>query len=226
MLNAKQMVAIAIVTMAISSGTTVIANQNIGVDGVEEDVVKLEGSIVAKIYGGFLGLASPSINLSNSQILEFNTTKIGDDTYCVDSVLKIDIDVVGNVSRRYLPGRYLVIRISIRREEKHILPLRGLLQRWFIGRPLIVRRINVVRSGEKYVEIPLRYETSCVSENASMYIFARGTPIRLLVRGFPVFAFKKIDLELVYRKSDHFEDTIPPVTICELKRGNFWSDKT
>ena len=221
MLNAKQMVTIAIVMMAILSGTTVIANQNIGVDGVEKDVVKLEGSIVAKIYGGFLGLVSPSINLSNSQILEFNTTKIGDDTYSVDSVLKIDIDVVGNASRRYLLGRCLLIRISIRREGKHILPLRGLLQRWFIGRPLIVRRINVVRSGEKYVEIPLRYETSCVSENASVYIFAKGTP-----RGFPVFAFKKIDLELVYRKSDYFEDTIPPVTICELKEGNFWSDET
>lgn len=226
MLNAKQMVTIAIVMMAISSGTTVIANQNIGVDGVEEDVVKLEGSIVAEIYDEHLVAVSPSINLSDSQILEFNTTKIGDDTYCVDSVLKIDIDVVGNASKRYLLGRYIVTRISIRREEKHILPLRGLLQRWFIGRPLIVRRINVLSEGKKYVEMPLQYETSGVSENASMYIFVRGAPCRLLARGFPVFAFKKIDLELVYRKSDHFEDTIPPVTICELKEGNFWSDKT
>jgi len=219
MLILRQILAISIVTMAISSGMTAIAYKD--VDGVENDVVQLDGSIVAEIYGEHLVAVSPSINLSDSQILEFNTTKIGDDIYCVDSVLKIDIDVVGNASRRYLLGRYLVTRILIRREEKHILPFRGLRQRWFIGRPLIVRRINVLSEGEKYVEVPLQYETSGVSENVSMYIFAKGTPIRLLVQGFPVFAFKKIDLELVYCKSDYFEDTIPPVTICELKEGNF-----
>lgn len=224
MLILRQILAISIVTMAISSGMTAIAYKD--VDGVEKDVVKLEGSIVAEIYDEHLVVVSPSINLSDSQILELNTTKIGDDTYCVDSVLKIDIDIVGNASRRYLLGRYLVTRISIRREEKHILPLRGLLQRWFIGKPLTIRRINVLSEGEKYVEMPLQYETSGVSENASMYIFVRGASCRLLVRGFPVFAFKKIDLELVYCKSDYFEDTIPPVTICELKEGNFWSDKT
>jgi len=211
----RLVISIAIIMMIISSGPTGLTD-DVETETFEEDIVKLDGSIIATIYNGNLAFISPSINLSNSQILNFNATKTVNDTYHVDKTLKIDVEVNGNISRNLLLGRYLRTRIIIIRQDKKLFPIRGILERWFIGKPYTISRINVVSEENKTIEIPLDFETTVESDNASMYILSIGTPRRIFRRGFPAFAFKKINVELVYHSTGQYNDTTPPVTICEI----------
>jgi len=212
------------ILITISLWTTAIGYIDAETGETEDNVVELDGSIIAEIHEEHFGAISLSTNLSKSQTLECNAVKTGDDTYYVNSVLKIDIDVVGNVDGQYLLGRYITIRISIIRENKKILPLRGLLQRWFVGKPLTTIRINILSKGEKHIELPLQFETNAVSENVTMHIFATRTPPSLfLIRCQPAFISKKIKLELVYKTSNN-NDFTPPVTTCELRGELFRRD--
>lgn len=211
---------IAVIVMLILSAKTAVTEDGLDQLEIEQDIVEMEGSIIATIYNDNLGFISPSIDLAKYQVLKFNTTKSLDGTYFVDSVLKIDVDVNGNLSRELLLGRFLKVLIIIVRHNKKLLPIRGILKRWFIGRPLNIRRINVVSEGNKSIEIPLEFETTEESENASMYILCVGTPRRILRLGPPAFAFNKINVELVYRSTNYYNDTTPPVTTCEIKGKN------
>jgi len=211
----RSVVSIVIILIIISSGPTGLTDNEESVN-VEENIVKMEGSIIATIYNENLGLISPSINLSESQILNFNATKTVNDTYHVDNILKIDVEVNGNISRKFLLGRYLRTRIIIVRQYKKLFPIRSILKRWFIGKLYTVSRINVISNENKTIEIPLDFEITEESENASMYIFCIGTPRRIFRPGFPAFAFKKINVELVYHSTGQYNDTTPPVTTCEI----------
>lgn len=209
-------ISIAVVIILVSSGTMAITYEKTEMEreGIEDDVIKLNGSIIATVYNNYLGLVSPSINLSNGQTLEFNASNTGDNTYYIDSVLKIDVEVNNSLSKQLSLVRYLRTHIFIIKHHKKLFPIGNIIKRWFIGKPWTISRINVISDKNKSIEIPLEYETTEESENASMYILCIGTPRRIFRPGLPIFAFKKINLELVYRST--YNDTTPPVTICEI----------
>jgi len=113
-------------------------------------------------------------------------------------LLRINVDVIGNLSNQYRLGRYITIFISIVRENKDTEPLGQL----FADKLWKMSRINVFSEEEKDIEISLQFETGGVSENASMFIFAMGTPFGRIVSGLPAFEVKRLDLELVYFVSE------------------------
>lgn len=61
-----------------------------------------------------------------------------------------------------------------------------------------IDRFNLVSTGEKYIEIPFQYVTNLASENATMRIFALGTPTGILAKDKHVFACKLVNLEFLY----------------------------
>lgn len=211
----RSSVSLAIILMIISIGPTALTD-NEKPETFEEDIVKMEGSIIATIYNENLGLISPSINLSKSQILNFNATKTVNDTYYVNRILKIDVEINGNISKELLYNKYLRTLIIIVRQNKKLFPIRDILKRWFIGKPITISKINVTSEENKNIEIPLEFETTEESENVSMFILGIGTPGSIIRRGLPAFTFKKINVELVYHSTDYYNDTTPPVTICEI----------
>jgi len=205
---------IIIVTLLV---TPTIGSITITLEESEENVVEFNGSIIGKLSEEYFGMVSPSINISEYQTLELNTTKTVNNTYLVDSVLKINVEVIGNIDKQYILGRYLIISIVIRRETENLSFYRASQELDLIEKILkSFSRTNLLSEDEKYIEIPLQYETSCRSENASVYIFAIGFPCRLLSLDEPGFVFKILDLKLIYDSSVIY-DEIPPVTVCQLE---------
>jgi len=210
----KHVAIIAVIVIILLLGTTVTAikQRNLKIENTEDNVVKLNGSIIAEVSDKYLGAVFPSLNLSDNYVLEVNVSKISNDAYQVDSVVKIPVEVVNNVTKQYLLGRYLTTFIFIVRKNND-----ALLEGKLIDKILrALGRFNVFSEGEKFVEIPLSYETIDTTENASLYIFALGSLTGVLARDKPVFARKVIDLEFLYNVSDII-DVTPPVTMCILE---------
>lgn len=213
----KSAAIILVIVIVLSSCTTAIRQRNIEIKITGDNLEKLDGSIIVEVTDKYLGAVFPSINLSENYILEFNVSQIGSDSYQVESVIKIDVEVLGNLTKKYLLGRYLTVCVLILREIGGLEDSNRLSRGRIINRLIwSIDRFKLNSEGIRYVEIPLQYETNDVSENASMFIFALGTPTGILARGKPVFARGRIELEFLYNISDIIDQT-PPVTVCILE---------
>lgn len=208
--------------MIVPSGSAIITDKDLSlvsekVDSInldKENIIALNGTIKAEwvtdslLRNQWLGLITPSINLSENQTLQVNVEKGENETYYVNSTLQIEVEVIGNASRLFLFGRSIMSAISIIKEEKSILPLRGLLQRWFIGKLLTVSKTNVdkelgVNETGRYIEIPLYYEidNETEMENVSMHILVWGMFPGNAYPGLDrvsIIEYAKLNLEFVY----------------------------
>lgn len=190
---------IAVVLIILSSCTVSVGTRNIKLSVNEDDGVKLDGSILVEINDTYHGAVFPSINLSSDNIVKFNVTRIDQDTYQVNCILKIDVEVLGNFTKSYPLGRYLTTLILILRENGNSDTSSYLYRGRLIDRlSWSIDRFNLVSAGEKYIEIPLQYVTNLTSENATMRIFALGTPTGILAKDKHVFAHKKVNLTFFY----------------------------
>ncbi len=208
---------ISLIFIVIFSGSPKIAYNHLETQETFEDIVTLSGTIIARVYEEYLGGVSPIINISENQTLEFNATLTENNTYLVNSLLKIDVEIFGNTSAEYLLGRYLLASILIIREDEDLFSdefLSGdaILEKFLRS----VHRIDVLSKDEKQIEIPLEYETSRPFEDVTMNIFLVGTPGFLLSNGIHIFDYNQIKLELVYDNSTK-TDSVPPFTVCELE---------
>ena len=192
-----------------------MGHENIKSNNLEKEIVKLNGSIIANFFNKYIGTISPSINISNNTSIKLNATKTVNNTYYINSIIKIDVEVIGNITRQYLLGRYLLTIILIDRENNTL--GNSLFDLLFSRSPSkIVSKINILTEEEKSILIPLEYETTCISENISMHILAIGMPFRLFSQESPGIVYKIINLELTYNISENF-DVTPPVTQCILE---------
>lgn len=208
----RRAVSIIVVTLILlSSGSmvTAVKYRNLDIESAGDNLVKLDGSIIAEVSDEFFGSVFPSINLSDKYTFEINVSEIEEATYQVDSSVKIPVEVVNDVTKQYLFGRYLTTLIFIVRKNRD-----ELLQGRLLGRILrSIERFNVFSEEEKFVEIPLNYNVDNLKENASLYIFAIGSIIGILSGEKPVFVHKRIDLEFLYNATEKI-DVTPPTTIC------------
>lgn len=206
-----------LILTVIVSGAPKIAYGYLEPQETVEDIVTLNGTIIARVYAEYLGGVSPIINISDNQILEFNATLTEDNTYLVNSLLKINVEVTGNTSGEYLLGRYLLASILIIREGESLFSDDFFLSDVILDKFLrSVRRIDVLSKGEKQIEMPFEYETSLPFEDVVMNVFLLGSPGFLLSNGIHIFDYKTIELEFVYDNSIK-NDSDPPFTTCELE---------
>ena len=77
-------------------------------------------------------------------------------------------------------------------------------------------RFDVNSDEEKYIEIPLDYETSQSSEDVTLLVLAFGTLTGILSKNRTVFAKERIDLKFLYNTSEIIDQT-PPITYCILE---------
>jgi len=208
---------VSIIFLVIVSGNPKIAHEYLETQETIEDIITLNGSIIARVYEEYRGGVSPIINITDNQTLDFNVTLTENDTYLVNSLLKINVEVFGNTSREYLFGRYLFASILIIREGEDFFSDEAFSSDAILEKFLrSVHRIDVLSSDEKQIEIPLEYETSRPFEDIKMNIFLVGSPGFLLSNGVHIFDHNQIKLEFIYDNSTK-TDSVPPYTVCELE---------
>ena len=184
----------------------------------DNDMIILDGNIVANVDNNKLRAVKPLINLVDGQIIDFNVSETDSGKYYVNKTLRINIDVVNGTNDSTLLGRYLTTCIILLKKDRPLIS--GLLRGLFMGKILNINRTNVFSEGEKHIDISLLYETGEESESVVMHVLAIGT--------IPNIVHKRIDLEFVY-SSGVPQDTTPPVTICTLEgemiEENVYADK-
>lgn len=181
-------------------------------NAINDNAIVLDGNIVADVGSDRLRVVRPSINLTDGQTIDFNANETSNGTYLIDKTLQINIDVINGTNDNTILGRYITTCIILVKKDRPLIS--GLLKNLFLGKILNINRTNVFSEGEKYIEIPLLYETDETSENIVMHILAIGTIFAS--KGQPTITHKKIDLKFVYSSESPPPDTTPPVTICIL----------
>ena len=149
----------------------------------------------------------PSINLLDSQVLNFGANII-DEGFIINKTIRVNIKVFKNAT--VLLDKYLTTLIFFQRKDCSLFPLRSLISRLFVGKILNINITNVVKSGNRYIDIPLNYETSSYREEINMHIFALGQPVLKVLSKTdkPILIHKKIKLDFVYANTDF----IPPIS--------------
>jgi len=208
----KQKIAaiIALTVILLASSTTAIKQSTQQTSVSDDDILTIDGSIIAHVSDKGLGSVYPEINLSETYNLTINTSYI-DNAYKVDSILRIPVEVVNISSKEYIFGRYLRSFIFVKRSFNGKLTAGQLIGRFLRS----LSRINVFSEGDKYIDVSLNYEipgSTTKNETANLTIFTFGSLTSLLSREKPVFEYKKIRLDLEY----NLKDIIPPVTVCLL----------
>jgi uncharacterized repeat protein (TIGR02543 family) len=186
--------------MILSSSFSVsIRTSSIKTNVNEDNNIKLNGSILVEITDEYLGAVFPLINLSSNDIFKFNVTSINRDTYQVNYTLRIDIEVLGNLNKSYAFGRYLTTLVLISRENRDSEESSILYRDLILNRlTWVIDRFNLASPGEKFIEIPIQYETNLSSENVTIHIFTLGSLTGFLAKGKIVFDHKLVNLKILH----------------------------
>lgn len=204
--------------MILPSGMAMVANKKILYINEKQEfakenkqVITLNGTVKAEwlkdryLRNQWLGIVSPSINLSEDQTICINLVgePVENETIYVNRSLRIDIEVIGEPGRLFLLGRYVTTCVLLLRETRGIFPLKGILDRWFAGRILTITRTNIASDEEKYIEIPFQYSIANETEGETiqMYVFVWGMFPGDTQSGsdqLPVIEHRVINLEVIY----------------------------
>jgi len=225
----KTAAVISVIFIVLASGSTASnyskLKPDISVSKSNDETLWLNGSIIAETGDEYNGAVFPKINISQDDDLKFNVTQIDEGIYHVDSILKIDVEVIGEQTKNYILGRKLKTFILLVRNSDPqglfgINRLQGLLDRVVFS----FDKFDINSDDDKYISIHLEYDTSATSENVTLNIFAFGTLFGIRSKEKNVFARERIDLKFQYEPIEII-DTNPPVTSCVLEGKLLGSDK-
>lgn len=134
----------------------------------------LEGNIQSKLSSDWIGLVTPTMNLTENQTVSINT----DSNDSVNDTLRINLEKIDNGTRdSWLFPRYMFVQVLVMQNK--VLPImkicRGMSYKAFLMNDPILIASNET-SMDPYIDISLKYsiENTTTSENLTVYVFAMG----------------------------------------------------